>query len=176
MTSSSQNIANLKKINKAPVLASEDKQEINRYQALLIQRFLAKANDPQDKINKEIQDFFIDYNNQKNSEAYIYPTLLTRSNLTISVTGYDVNWGLLPSAHDTTKLEGNGNTMLRVIISIPIYDNYHRGYSINSISFCCKLTEAITWTEIRGNELPIEKLPTYKRRINFKAKVLDLDN
>lgn len=176
-TANGQTTADLKKINKTQVRASEDQQDINRLQIILTQQFLIQANNPKNKINKQIQDFFADYKtNSENLQEYNYPKLITKSNLTISVTGYDYTWGLLSSSNDTSQLNGYRNKMLNAIISIPFYDAYRRGYSINSISFNCKLTEVITWTETSYNKLPTEKLPTYKRHIDLEAKVLDLDD
>jgi len=177
LITSGQTCADLKKINKTEKTAIEDQQDINRLTTVLIQAFLTQANNSKNKINKQIQDFFADYRiNSRNVGQYNYPQELTQSNLSISVTGYDYTWGLLPSSKDTSKLEGNSDKTLNAIISIPIYDAYHRGYSINSISFVCELTEVITWTESSNNTLPIEKLPTYKRQIALKTKVINLDD
>lgn len=175
-TANCQKSADLKKINKSQVEASENKKDINRLQFILTQQFLTQANKSRSKINKQIQNFFADYKlNVRNLEQYNYPQKLSKSNLSISITGYDYTWGLLPVSDDTSKLEGYNDKTLNTIITIPVYDSYHRGYSINSISFICKLREVITYTESKNNKLPVEQLPTYKRQINLEAKVIDLD-
>ena len=177
MIAHGQTTADLKAINKTGNTAREDQQDINRLTTILTQQFLTQANNPKSKINRQVQDFFADYKiNSQNLQQYTYPKLLTKSNLTISTIGYDYTWGLLPSADDTSKLEGYNDKTLNAIISIPVYDTYHRGYSINSISFICKLREVISWTETSDNKLPVDQLPSYKRQVSLEAKVLNLDN
>ena len=171
-----QTTAVLKKVIKDEAYATNCQNEINSLKTLLITKFLTKANNKKEKIHNEIQDFFADYKlNNNNLSHYNYPTTLDKTNLTITVTGYDNNWGLLPKSGDTSLLEGYGNHNLNAIITIPIFDNYHRGYSLNSITFFCTLTENIYWTQTRNTDSPIEKLPSYKREIEIEIKLLDLD-
>ena len=85
-TANGQTTADLKKINKIQVQASEDQQDLNRLRVILTQQFLAQANNPKNKINKQSQDFFADYKiNSKNQQQYNYPKTLTKANLTISI-------------------------------------------------------------------------------------------
>lgn len=171
-----QTTATLIKLIKSEADATDCQKEINRLQKLLTQKFLTKANNKKEKTHKQIQDFFSDFKlNDINLSHYNYPAKLDKTNLTISIIGYDNNWGLLPKSGDTSLLEGYGNQKLNAIITIPIFDSYNRGYSLNSITFFCILTENIYWTQKQNIYLPIEKLPSYSKEVEIEIKLLDLD-
>ncbi len=168
--------ADLKRINKTQNGAIEDQKEIERLQTILIKQFLAQANNASNELNKKINDFFSDYTmNNEDAALYNYPKDLQKANLSISIINFDYSWGLLPKAGNDSMLEGHNDRSINAIVTIPIYDSYRRGYSINSISFVCDMSEVVTWTEKRNNNLPIEKLPGYKKQIDFKAKFIDFD-
>jgi len=174
---SGQTNVDLKKVIKNEADATEYQNEINRLKQLLSQKFLTQANNKKEKVNKQIQNFFADYKlNDRNINQYNYPTFLDKTNLTIAVTGYDNTWGLVPKSGDTTLFDGYRNKTLNAIVTIPIFDSYHRGYSLNSITFVCILTETIKWTETGNNNLPIEKLSSYSKEIGIEIKLLNLDN
>ena len=170
-----QTSADLKKVIKNEAIATETQNEINRLNLLLSNYFLKQANNSKGDIHKQIQDFFADFKiNGRNINQYNYPTILDKSNLTISVTSYDNSYELLPKESDTTLLEGNRSNVLTAIVTIPIFDNYHRGYSLNSITFICTLNEKINWKEALNNKMVIEKLPSYRKDVNIKIKLLEI--
>ena len=169
----SQTKANLKNVIKSEADAKQSQKNIDELAEILTTRFLAKANSKNDKINKQIQTYFYDYKNSQNGEQYIYPTILKKINLSSLVLNQDVSWGLIPNAKDSTLLDGFGNSTLDAIISIPIMDRFNKGYSMNTISFNCKLTQNVSYSEKYNNELPIEKLPSYKKKIILEIKMVD---
>ncbi|MBL0145116.1 MAG: hypothetical protein IPP48_04535 [Chitinophagaceae bacterium] len=171
-----QQVAVLDEINKSKNSAKLHKKKIASLQSVLIRQFLIQANSSTSKLNKQIHSFIDTYKKSgRNNEFYKYPQRLKKSNLSLLVKDFDINWGILPSSSDTSNLEGYGNSTLTVIISIPLYDNYHRGEAINSISFLCTLTENVSWAETSNNKLPIEKLPSYKRIIKLNTEYLNFD-
>lgn len=172
--SNGQTAAVLKNIIQDKSQAAANQQEISNMTNLLANMFLTKANNKKEKLHTQVQDFFAEYKmHGENLKQYNYPAVLTKSNLAISATGFDYNWGLSPKEGDTSLAEGYRNKVFHAIVTIPVFDSYHQGYSMNTIAFYCTLKESVTWTEPRNYSGSIEKLPGYKKEEQVIIKLLD---
>lgn len=168
---------NLKRNHKNQAEATKNEKDVSRLSGILIKTFLQKASDSSTEAYRQLRQFFSDQIKPAGITRYQYPQPITDSDVSITVTRYNYSWNFTPvSAGSLHKLEGYRDKELDAIVSIPLYTAFHKGYTIHSISFFCKLSEVIHWTEDENSLKPIEQLPDYSRTYNLKIRKADFDD
>lgn len=159
--------------NKSDAVKSE--KEISRLKDILVKAFLQKASDSSTETYRELRQRLSGHIKSADETRFQYPEPIADSNISISVIRYNYSWNFTPVSTDSLhKLQGFRSKELDAIVSIPLYTSFHKGYALNFISFFCKLTEVIHWTEDDNNLKPIEQLPDYSRSYNLKIRKLDI--
>ena len=166
---------NLSLLNKSKNDATQDQAEVDRLSNRLLDAFISRVNNPRTTLYKEVRDFISELASSKeNTSMYTYPRKLGRHHISLMVVDFDNSWDLSPHNGDTSRFDGYRSASITVVLSIPAYDRYHRGYSINALTFKCTYSEVITYLESARNTIPIEKLPSYKREVSLQTHRLEL--
>lgn len=167
----------LKKINKNQAEIIKNEKEIDRLSNILVKEFMQKASDSSTQSCQQIRQFFSEQKKLTDKTTSLNSNPVSDSDISISVIHYNYSWNFTPVPSDSLhKLEGYRNKELDAIVSVPLYTSLHKGYEVNSISFFCKLSEVIHWTEDENNLKPIEQLPGYSKTYNLKIKKMEFDN
>lgn len=165
----------LKRININPSEGARNEKDISRLSNILRKTFLQKATDSSTEAYRQLRQFFSQVKPGGNAAPYLDP--ITDSDISITVIHYNYSWNFTPVPADSLhKLEGHRDKELDAIISVPAYVSFHKGYEINTISFSCKLTEVIRWTEDENDLKPIEQLPDYSKSYNIKIRKVDFND
>jgi hypothetical protein len=141
--------------------------EIDLMKDIAVEKFLRTANTKGSTLNNEISEWVMRLKERGKNSKYTYPSVLTKDH--VSALFMDYNF-VTESAADSIKKgvrirEDITETIF--LVSMPAYNNYHRGFSFTTMNYMVHLRKIISYEEVEGDTRPVEKRPSYKRRFVF---------